>query len=195
MAPEKAMQSDVRFDQRQFRRWLDDRPAYDLNHYELIEGRIAMTPPAGWPHGRVAARITSRLERHVHKHGLGVVLDSSTGYELPSGDTVEPDVSFISAQSFARGPRPVAGQFLRIVPNLVVEILSPSTARRDRTEKKKLYQANGVEEYWIVDSARASVTVFHLGKRGYGGRSVSEGKVRSRVVPDFQMQIEEIFSD
>ena len=195
MAGDTAFKSEERFDQRKFRRWIDERSPSDLNHYELIEGRIAMTPPARWPHGRVAMLIGSRLEQHVRKHELGVVLDSSTGYELPSGDTVEPDVSFISTQRFAKGPRPTAGQFIRIVPDLVVEILSPATARRDRTEKKKLYEANGVDEYWIVDPARRSVAVFHLGKQGYAGRSIAEGKLRSRVLSRLDLQVEEIFSD
>ena len=55
------------------------------------------------------------------------------------------------------------GEFLRTVPTLVVEILSHSTARRDRTKKKAVYARNGVAEYWIVDPDARSVTVHVLG--------------------------------
>lgn len=195
MIAETAFRSEERFDQAAFRRWLDARPQSDINHYELINGRIVMTPPAGWPHGSVDSAIAARLHEHVRRHRLGIVLGSSAGYDLPSGDTVEPDVSFISSKRFAAGPKPAAGQFLRIVPNLVVEILPPSTARRDRTEKKKVYEHNRVDEYWIVDPVRKEVTVFDLAKRGYAaGRSFKSGRIRSRVLPRLALSVGGIFA-
>ena len=53
MVSQTVFRSDETFTQESFRLWLDERPASDLNHYELLNGRIVMTPPAGWPHGRV----------------------------------------------------------------------------------------------------------------------------------------------
>ena len=195
MIAETAFRSDEHFDQKQFRRWLDARPASDINHYELINGRIIMTPPAGWPHGGVEAALVSPLMQHVQSRKLGVVLGSSAGYDLPSGDTVEPDVSFIAIRRLAAGPKPVAGKFLRIVPNLVVEILSPTTARKDRVDKKSIYERNGVDEYWIVDPARKQVTVFHRGKRGYSaGVSAAAGIIRSRVLPELGLSVKDLFT-
>ena len=195
MIAETAFRSDEHFDQKQFRRWLDARPASDINHYELINGRIIMTPPAGWPHGGVEAALVSPLMQHVQSRKLGVVLGSSAGYDLPSGDTVEPDVSFIAIRRLAAGPKPVAGKFLRIVPNLVVEILSPTTARKDRIDKKRVYERNGVDEYWIVDPARKQVTVFHRGKRGYSaGVSATAGIIRSRVLPELGLSVKDLFT-
>ena len=154
-----------------------------------------MTPPAGWPHGGVEAALVERLSRHVRERHRGIVLGSSSGYELPSGDTVEPDVSFISAKRFAAGPKPSAGKFVRIVPNLVVEILSPSTARRDRTDKKKIYEQNRVDEYWLVDPARKEVSVFDLGKKGYGtNRCVRSGRIKSRALADLDLNVEDVFA-
>jgi Uma2 family endonuclease len=195
MIAETAFRSEEEFDQRDFRRWLHRRPSSDLNHYELINGRIVMTPPAGWPHGGVEAAIVERLSRHAREQGLGIVLGSSAGYELPSGDTVEPDVSFISARRFAAGPKPSPGKFLRIVPTLAVEIISPTTARRDRTEKRKIYEQNRVEEYWLVDPIRKDVTVYVLGKSSYAsGRSAKTGRVPSRVLAKLGLEVEEIFT-
>lgn len=195
MSPDTAFRSDEHFSQEEFRRWLDERPQSDINHYELINGRIVMNPPAGWPHGRIGTSLTSLLNLHVTSRKLGLVLDSSTGYDLPSGDTVEPDTSFISSKRFAAGPRPTEGQFLRIVPNLAVETLSRATARRDRTEKKKVYERNGVDEYWIIDPQRRTVTTFHLGRRGYdAGRTFSTGKIKSRVLPRLDLSVEDLFA-
>src|SRR4030095_13451794 len=162
MATQTAFVSTETFTQREFKRWLDERPASDINHYELLRGRIVMNPPAGWPHGPVGANILAPLGIFVRARNLGLVLDSSAGYDLPSGDTVEPDISFISAARLAAGPAPQAGKFIRIVPNLVVEILSPATAQKDQTEKKAIYAENGVEEYWIVDNKRREIMVYPL---------------------------------
>ena len=79
------------------------------------------------------------------------MLGSSAGYDLPSGDTLEPDVSFLSAARLAAGPAPERGRFLRIVPDLVVEILSDSTAKRDRGEGNNHPTVKPVELMrWLV---------------------------------------------
>jgi Uma2 family endonuclease len=114
---------------------------------------------------------------------------SSAGYDLPSGDTLEPAASFISRERWSKGPQPRRGQFLKIAPNLVVEILSPATARRDRNEKKTIYEANGVDEYWLVDPQRREITVFHLaaGKYDDGKRFEARQKLRSEVLAGFEV--------
>lgn len=192
---ETAFRSEKQFTQEEFWRWLEERPASDINHYELLGGRIVMTPPAGWPHGGLDARLSFLLTAHVDERRLGVVQGSSAGYDLPSGDTLEPDVSFISRERFAAGPKPTTGRFLRIVPSLVVEILSPSTALRDRMEKREVYARNGVDEYWIVDPRTRTVTVFRLGASGYDeGTIFARGRISSAVLPDLSISVEEVFS-
>jgi Uma2 family endonuclease len=80
------------------------------------------------------------------------------------------------------------------VPNILVEILSPTTQRKDRTEKKAIYEHNGVDEYWIVDPPHRSVTVFHLGPTGYAaGRTFAHGMLRSCVLPGLQAEVEAFF--
>ena len=120
---------------------------------------------------------------------------SSAGYDLPSGDTLEPDVSFISKERFAAGPAPTRGRFVGIVPDLAVEILSRSTARRDRTEKKAIYEQCGVDEYWIVDPDRQTVTLFHLEDGRYAdGERVRSGPIPSRVLPQLELTVEDLFA-
>src|SRR5262245_58977434 len=100
MALETAFRSEELFTQEEFWRWLQKRPSSDINHYELIGGRIVMTPPAGYPHGGVESLLVHRLVDFVEPRQLGKVFGSSTGYDLPSGDTLEPDVSFVSRARF-----------------------------------------------------------------------------------------------
>jgi Uma2 family endonuclease len=194
-AGETAFRSDEVFGQKQFRCWVEQRPRADINRYELIDGRIVMTRPAGQQHARVEIKLAQLINEHVENEKLGIALGSSAGYDLPSGETLEPDVSYISSARLVAGPRTGPDQFLRVVPNLVVEILSPSTAKRDQTEKKEIYAHNGVDEYWIVDPRRRTVTVYSLTKRAYGaGRAYTSGSVRSRVLPKLHIEIEKLFT-
>jgi len=193
MVSQTVFRSDETFTQESFRLWLDERPASDLNHYELLNGRIVMTPPAGWPHGRLEATLVRIIGAHVEATKSGLVLGSSTGYDLPSGDTVEPDVSFIAQARFDAGPPPERGRFLRIVPTLIVEILSPATAKRDRTEKRAIYARNGIDEYWLVDPDRQNITVYTLTADSYDdGHTVASGVLPSAVLPDLHLRVDDV---
>jgi Uma2 family endonuclease len=193
---EMAFVSTETFTQKTFKQWVDRRPMTDVSRYELIDGRIVMSPPAGWGHGEIETNVIYILQSFVSQHNLGKVFGSSTGYDLPSGDTVEPDASFISHERWAAGPQVRRGQFLRIVPNLVIEILSPATARRDRTEKKKLYESNGVDEYWLIDQDAREVTVFRLvaGRYDAGTRFSVRRKLRSTILPEFAVPARSFFA-
>jgi Uma2 family endonuclease len=196
MVLETAFRSEERFTQAEFRRWLEERPANDTHHYELIRGQIVMSPPAGWRHASVGSALNLLAGSHVREQRLGRLFDSSAGYELPSGDTLEPDFSFVSNARWQALPKPLPEGFLPIDPDLVVETLSKSTAKRDRAEKWEIYAENGVDEYWIVDQDRREVTVFRReGGRFDGGRVVRTGRLSSRVLPELELTAEQLFED
>ncbi len=193
---ETAFRSDQKFTQAEFFEWLEARPSSDINHYELLDRHIVMTPPAGHPHSPIAVRLIAAMFPFVSGRKLGLLNESSAGYELPSGDTVEPDVSFVSASSLAAGPEPEAGKFYRVVPDLVVEIVSPTTARRDAVEKKCIYEKNGVAEYWLVYPKTRHVSILRLaGGRFTSPIEVVSGSVRSSVLTGFEIPLAEIFAD
>jgi Uma2 family endonuclease len=193
---ETSFRSEERFTQDGFRSWLEERAAADVHRYELIRGQIVMSPPASWRHGHVGARLNFVLGSVVSEAGLGRIFDASTGFELASGDTLEPDVSFVSTARWQSLPRPLPDGFLPLPPDLVIEILSPSTARRDLVEKREIYAANGVDEYWIVDLERRTVTTFTRdGATFDAGRVVARGRVGSRVLPLLELAIETLFAD
>lgn len=149
--------------QQEFAAFVEERERRgDPAHYELLNGRVVMNPPAGYPHGEIGNNVQWVLAKIVRQNKLGKVFDSSQGFELPSGDTVEPDHSFVSFTRWAAAPAPEFGKFLCVVPDLVVEILSTRTASQDRGEKKAIYERNSVLEYWLVDPRARRVTVFRL---------------------------------
>jgi Uma2 family endonuclease len=169
---EVSFESTTTMSQASFALWVRQRPSWDGSHYELLNGRIIMNPPAGFPHGRAEAKIVRAIGNVAAATDMGEVFGSSQGFELPSGDTVEPDCSFVSSARWNALPAPVFGEFLRVVPELVVEILSPSTRSRDRGEKKAIYEDNGVLEYWLVDCEAGVITVFARVQDAFdGGRA------------------------
>ena len=81
-------------------------------------------------------------------------------------------------------------------PDLVVEVLSPSTADRDRQLKLGLYARFGVREYWIVDPIEESVQVLELGPEGLGpAQTYTTGAVPSRVVAGFEIDVGQVFAE
>lgn len=184
---------EKRLNQEEFFTWLEDLPPSDCNHYELIHGRIVMTPPADFIHATIGSILNRKLGDYVERRRLGRVLDASAGYDLPSGDTLEPDVSFVSRE----GPRPERGRHAKLVPDLVVEVLSRSTKKRDRTVKKDVYAANGVREYWLVDPDRQIITVFHRRGNAFdaGIACLPGGDVASELFADLALAVGDVFAD
>ena len=193
---ETAFRSDERFTQREFFDWLQERPRGDIHRYELLGGHIVMTPPAGFPGSPIGLRIGAAILRHVSPAKLGTVCESSAGFDLPSGDTVQPDVTFISAATLAAAPKTEIGRNFQLVPDLVVEVLSRSTARRDRNEKRLIYERNGVHEYWIVAPETKRVSVYRLTRSGFTKPvTVMSGAVESSALPGLVIPLAEIFAD
>ncbi|MYD34475.1 MAG: Uma2 family endonuclease [Acidimicrobiales bacterium] len=133
----------------------------DGNRYEAIEGSSYMTPAPTFRHQRVGHRLGKALDEVLEQPGHGVVVPAPFGVEFPAtGEGVQPDLLFVSNER--RGL--IANAGLTGAPDLVVEILSPSTASRDRGLKLRLYERQGVREYWIVDSDKNTVDVWRFGE-------------------------------
>jgi Uma2 family endonuclease len=116
----------------------------DGKRYEVIDGALLVTPAPGWPHQRAIRGLFRLLDPYVQAHQLGEALWSPADIELDTRTLVQPDL-FVT-QIAAGEP----GVWQQIDLRLVVEVLSPSTARYDRLTKRALYQRHGIE-YWIVD--------------------------------------------
>ena len=154
---------------------------------ELVDGEIRVSP-AGMPHGVVVMLLGERLVGHVRSHDLGWVADSSTGCWMPSGNLRVPDVTFVSRGRLPGGP--VEG-FLRAIPDLVVEVLSPSDCERAILDKVGEYLASGVRLVWVVDPRarkaavhRSLTSVSELGEDG-----ILDGE---DVVPGFRCRLSDI---
>ncbi|MFM8412707.1 MAG: Uma2 family endonuclease, partial [Alphaproteobacteria bacterium] len=180
-------------DQVGFRLWIDSRPDDDPSRYEFLGGEVVMSPPARSGHGLVGHRLNLLVGRHVADGDLGACFDASTGFELPTGDTLAPDFAFVSRPRWDAAPKPAPDEFVRVVPDLVEEVLSPSTAKRDREEKRRAYAASGVGEYWLVDPSKREVRVIDLAESPTGSeRIVRSGAIVSRVLPSLEVAVEDL---
>jgi Uma2 family endonuclease len=152
----------------------------DCKRYEAIEGELYVTPAPSFRHQRVSLKLALALHRLLEEPGHGIIAAAPVGVEFAeSQEGVQPDLIFVSN---ARRRR-VAEEGIRGAPDLVVEILSPGTAERDRTVKKKLYQRQGVAQYWIVDPDGDSVEVWDWHSepgRNPARRNLRAGQVRSQ---------------
>ena len=185
-------------DQAEFRAFVADRERQgDRAHYELLNGRVVMSPPAEYPHGEIGSKIQHAIRDFVRSRRLGRTFDSSQGFEPGSGDTVEPDHSFVSNERWDAAPPPVEGEFLRVALDWIAEVLSTRTASRDRGEKKAIYAANRVREYWLVDPRARTVTVFVLDNGRYdAGTCHAEGElVRSEVFAGLALGVSDLLPD
>ncbi len=141
---------------------------------EFINGEVILHSPAKLRHLRVSSNIVFHLEQHVRAHALGIVLVEKALVSLTRND-YEPDISFV-AKARATAFAPDQMQFP--APDLVVELLSPSTSKHDRGIKHVDYAAHGVTEYWIVDAETETIEQYVL----EGERYALAAKVKIGVI-------------
>lgn len=134
--------------------------AGDEARYDLLDGALIRMSPAGFLHGALVARLSSRLEAFVADHRLGQVVGAETGFILGRAPDVllAPDAAFVRADRLPP-PSEWAG-FLELAPDLAAEVVSPSDRWRLVADRVDRYLAAGTRLVWVVDPPRQAVTVF-----------------------------------
>ena len=119
----------------------------DGRRYEVVDGALLVTPAPTFDHQRAVAALHLALHPYLAGTGIGEVVISPADIEFDPATLVQPDVFVVPLEG---GRRPKRWSDIRHLL-LAIEVLSPSTARADRTVKRRRYQRAGVPEYWIVD--------------------------------------------
>jgi len=156
-------------------------------HFEIINGKALMSPAPELFHQRWARKIFLAVERHVEAGKLGEVFFAPVDVVLDEHNIVQPDLVFVtSANAGLLERRGIMG-----APDIVVEIISPTTLRRDRYDKRELYARFGVREYWLADVANRSIEVLSLKSNGYQlvSCATDTGKVHSEILPGFELDL------
>jgi Uma2 family endonuclease len=155
--------------------------------FEIIDGELLMAPAPDTWHQSWIGDIYSILRDYVIRHKAGKVLTAPLDVVLDPENTVQPDIAFIAAPNLSIIQR----RAIFGVPDLMVEVVSPSSERRDRYDKKKLYARFGVKEYWIGDPANRSLEILTL-KQGHfelHDSAEDKGKLTSIVLPGLEFDI------
>lgn len=167
----------------------------DGRRYEVIRGNLYVTPAPRITHQFVVSQLYRLLGNFGVETGLGLVLGAPIDILLPGGiaTPVQPDIVF-----FRQGNQPRwEDSNFQGVPDLIVEVESPSTRKRDRTVKQDAYRDAGVPEYWRVSLHPPMVTVLALGDTGAGyfeaGRYRAGETVRSSILPDLAIPVDTLF--
>jgi Uma2 family endonuclease len=137
----------------------------DGRRYEIHDGELSVTPAPGRTHQAVILRLAAALHAHVSACGLGEVYIAPFDVILAETTIVQPDIIFVANDRLGTlSERGAEG-----APTLVIEALSPSTTRTDRSTKLQLYARHTVPYYWIVDPDRRVIEVYRLGAGVYDG--------------------------
>ena len=160
--------------------------------WEFINGEVITHSPATARHTQVRARISQLLRTYVTVHKLGMVLDEKALISLTRND-YEPDVNFFPTE-VAQYIEPEQWQFP--APDLIVEVLSPSSVRTDRGTKFKDYEAHRVTEYWIVDPETETIEQYLLEGGAYRlNAKQKNGSLACVAVTGFVMPIRAAVDD
>jgi Uma2 family endonuclease len=130
----------------------------DGRRHEIIDGEHFVTAAPFLRHQRLSWRLGGYFFKFLEEHPLGEFFQAPVDVLLSPHDIVQPDLLFVSAER----AHILKKRYVRGAPDLVVEIVSESTRRRDQALKLRRYERFGVREYWLVDPDRGSVTVYRL---------------------------------
>jgi Uma2 family endonuclease len=158
------------------------------HHYELINGVVLVSPSPIFRHQNVILRISQFLLEHCQATNAGEVahdIDVRFAIDL----VYRPDLVFI-----AQGRASLDDPHIRVAPDLVVEVLSPSTKNKDQTTKFADYERFGVREYWLVDPATRQVRWFALDQGKYVEQPVTQGVLESKVLAGLRLELDRLWA-
>ena len=161
------------------------------DRYELIDGELIVAAAPNIPHQSTQSNVDWRVQTFVRNHDLGTVFNAPTDVVLSEHDTVQPDLMFVSKER----ERIITRANIQGAPDLVVEILSPSSIRRDWRDKFDMYERHGVREYWLIDPDRRMAWVFMLREGVFeeAGRYGEDDTLVSPTLSGFELELTEVF--
>ena len=136
----------------------------DGKRHELIDGEHYVTPSPNTRHQRISGRLHLLIANWLEQHPVGEVFYAPFDVVFSNFDVVEPDLLYMSNE---RAAAILTAKHVAGVPEIVIEIGSPGTRKRDETLKRRLYERTGVEEYWVVDPDVDAIRVFRRSSRGF----------------------------
>lgn len=170
----------------------------DGKRYQVINGSLIMAPSPRWNHQQLLRRLVKALEMHLSATDQGELCFSPFDVFFDEENILQPDIFFIAKERL----HIVTEEGVMGAPDLVVEVLSPSTAKQDLEEKRAIYQQNAVREMWFLSPTRRAVEVQRLTTPAIGTtpaqygpleRLPDDGTLTSPLLPGFQLPLAQLF--
>ena len=166
----------------------------DGQRHELIDGEHYVTPSPASIHQRIVGNVYFKMRQFLEAHPVGEVFLAPFDVVFGEHDVVEPDLLYIAA---SRRDEILTRLHVRGVPDLVIEVGSPGTRKRDETIKRRLYERTGVREYWVVDPDLEVIRIYRLDEGVYG-RPIELAReagdvLTSEVIPRFELSLADVF--
>lgn len=165
----------------------------DDQRYEIIEGDLWMPPATTDVHQRVITRLSTFIDMHVIQNDLGECRDAPFDVYLADDTVVQPDFSFVSSE---RVETVLDRRGAQAAPDMVIEVLSPSTASRDRLTKRPLYAKAGVRWFVLVDPSEQVIETFELNDSGeyiVRGGAAGDEKLVIGCFPELEIDLSQVW--
>ncbi len=162
----------------------------DGKRRELLDGEVSVSPSPKFWHQFVSGRIAAALFRYLAEHPIGLLLLAPLDVIFGELDVLEPDLILVLNEH-----RSILQDWVRGAPDLVIEVLSPTSAANDRGPKLKAYARFGVPEYWIADPDAKAIEVYQLGRQEYQLAQIfgEFETLTSTLLPGFTLPVAEVF--
>jgi len=159
--------------------------------YEIIDGEVHMVPSPVPYHQDISWRLELTISTFVEKNGLGKIYHAPLDVVLSETDVVQPDIMFISKERL----NIITERNIQGAPDLIVEIISPTSEYRDRVIKRKLYSKYEVKEYWLVDLEKKEIEVMSLKDSGLETVKIYKKTdiLESLVLKGIKIKLDDIF--
>ena len=166
----------------------------DGRRHELVDGEHIVTPAPNVRHQELAGRLFLALGNYLQSHPTGRVYFAPLDVILSDTDIVQPDILFVSNERSE-----VVGNSIHGAPDLVVEIVSPSSRRADEVTKRRLFDRFAVREYWVVDPEIEVVKIYRRAAGGAFARAAElsreeDGVLGTPLLPGFSLGLAELFA-
>ena len=156
--------------------------------YDMIDGVLQMSPSANFYHNRLISKLLMLIENHLAEKQINAMPAPETDLLLPDGeDTLRPDICIILKKNYE-----IIQTHIHGVPDVIVEVLSDTTRKRDLGEKADRYLQNGVSEYWIADPDEKRLAIW-INKNKTGWEKKEGESIASSVLEGFTIQAKDIF--
>ncbi len=161
----------------------------DGRRHEIIDGEHYVNPTTSTYHQTVSRRIQFELYTQIELRKLGQVFNAPVDLQLGNHNIVQPDIVVVLTENqHIITPTKIKG-----IPDMIIEILSPSSIENDQILKRRIYDSAGVPEYWIVDPLEHCVTQLVRGTHGFSEPTVHASQITTSILTDVSLDLNQVW--